>query len=575
MRDGQFKAHGFAYAWGVDAAPTWTTSGADVVFADVNWAQTVVVAHNVKFDGSILARHYGVRPYAWFDTWAVARAVLGETVPGHSLKACAEYLGLTKGELSCDGVRNPTDAQLAALGSYCENDVRICQAIYKALMPKFPQSQLWHVDWTIRAFVDAQLTLNIALLEEGVINEKKRREDAIQRSGVDRATLSSNQKFAAHLVSVGHDVVTKRSPRTGKQIPAFGKSDKGITTLPETLRDARMAAKSSLLETRGESLLSVGQTGAFPFDVNFSGAVQTHRYSGGGGAGGNPQNFTRGSFLRGSVAAPLGFSLVVGDFAAVELRILSWLAREPRLINAIVNDGDVYSDFASRFYGRTITRADKSERQFGKCAILGLGYGMGAKKFQATVKATLKIDLTEAQARQTVDLYRQTYFNVPRLWKSATQMLPMIADGRVSCLHFAPFVKVRKNALVLPSGLELKYPNLRATKGKFNHAEWVYDVKGKKKSAEGPARIYGGKLIENLCQALAGDLCKEAIYRAETTYGLRCVGAVHDEILAISDGKADEDMATLEVCMSKSPTWWSDIRLKAEVGYGANWLEGK
>jgi hypothetical protein len=541
----------------------------------VKWEQTVVVAHNVKFDGAILAWRYGVQPYAWFDTAGLSRAVLGETVSGHSLKTVSAHLGLpAKGELSCDGVRNPTPEQLSVLGSYCETDVTLCQGIFKALYCKFPQSQLWHMDWTIRAFIDARLTLNTALLEEGVANEKKRREEAIQRSGVDRETLSSNQKFASHLASVGHDVVTKTSLRTGKQIPAFAKTDAGIAALPEILRDARLAAKSSLLETRGESLLSVGHTGAFPFDVNFSGAVQTHRYSGGGGAGGNPQNFTRGSFLREAIRPRHG-SLVVGDFAAIELRILSWLALEPKLINAIIGDADIYSDFAGRFYGRPISKSDKVERQFGKCAILGLGYGMGADKFQATVKSQLKIDLSDAQARQTIDLYRGTYFNVPRLWESAQAMIPMIADGRISCLHFAPFIKVQKNKLILPSGLPIQYPNLRATAGKRGRTEWVYDTYRKRKEAE-EQRLYGGKLIENICQALAGELCKEAIYRVASVPPGNPVGQVHDEIIMVTDtASVAAGINGLTAAMSRPPSWWPEIRLKAEVHSGSNWAEAK
>lgn len=574
MRDAKFHAHGFSYAWDVDGVPKWCTVDPRDEFAGIDFSKVVVIAHNVKFDGSILAWHYGIQPYAWFDTCGMSRAVLGETVASHSLKALAAHLGLpAKGEISCDGIRYPSDEQLATLGLYCNNDVVICQGVYKALVDRFPQSQLWSMDWTIRCYIDAKLTLNTALLEEGVTNEKARREEAIQRSGVDRKTLSSNKQFAEHLAASGYRVPTKTSVSTGEQIPAFARTDEGLNALPEVLRNARLAAKSSLLETRGASLLSVGQSGAFPFDVNFSGAVQTHRYSGGSGGGGNPQNFTRGSFLRGSVSAPHGAKLVVGDFAAVELRILSWLAREPKLINAIIGDADIYSDFASRFYGTTITKANKVERQFGKCAILGLGYGMGADKFAATVKTTCRMDLTDAAARSTVDLYRTTYFNVPKLWETASLMLPMIAQGTISCLPFAAFIKVRKNALVLPSGLEIRYPNLRAVKD-GRRVEWVYDIHRKKAEAS-QARLYGGKMIENICQGLAGELCKHGIERADSPT-FRVVGQVHDEIIGIvQSGTEASGIDWLLSAMQAIPRWWPEIRLKAEVHSGTNWLEAK
>lgn len=571
VRDSRFKAHGLAYN---DGTGTHWIAGEHIIAAwveTIDWKNTVVIAHNVKFDGSILAWRYRVKPYAWFDTMALAKAVLGEQVSGYHLKGLAALLGLpAKGELTCDGVLEPTAEELAALGEYCKNDVELCKGIYEKLSPSFPQSQRWHVDWTIRCFVEPQLRLDGQKLAGGVDAERKRRESIISGSGVDREILSSNQQFAKYLASRGVSVSTKTSTRTGKQVPAFAKTDAGLEALrsshPE-LHAARLAAKSSLLETRGEALLAVGRSGSFPFDINFSGAVQTHRYSGGSGAGGNPQNFTRNSFLRESVCPPQGSCLVVGDFAAIELRILSWLAREPRLINKIVNDEDIYCDFASLSYGRPITKADKIERQFGKCAILGLGYSMGWQKFQATIKQQTKIDLSEKDARAAVDLYRNTYFNVPRLWQQATTMIPLIMEGKISCLFFAPFIKVRKNALVLPSGLEIKYPNLR-----WVGDEVVYDVY-KKRSEPEPTKLYGGKLVENICQALAQELLKGAIRRCEEA-GLSCVGQVHDEILAVSpDGALGAAIMGSE--MGRAPSWWPVIKLKSEVGYGKNWLEAK
>src|SRR6202012_4132219 len=101
-------------------------------------------------------------------------------------------------------------------------------------------------------------------------------------------------------------------------------------------------------------------------------------------------------FLRQAVCAPEGYSLVVGDFAAVELRILAWLAKELKLINKLINDEDFYAAFASDCYGKPDPPKEPTpERFFGKCAILGLGYGMGGEKFQKTVKQQLKQDITE------------------------------------------------------------------------------------------------------------------------------------------------------------------------------------
>ncbi len=597
VRDERFKAHGLAYCWLDDPTPHWI-SGDHVIQAwvgSVDWGSTVVVAHNARFDGSILAWRYGVNPSAWFDTVALAKAVLGGKVSGYSLKQLAEYLGLeAKGELKWDGVRDLTPQQDKEMGVYCKGDVSICRGIYERLSREFPISQYSAVDWTIRAFVEPKLVLNASTLSDGVAKEKERREEAIKASGIEKDVLSSNKKFSALLSSKGYVVRTKISGRTGKEIPAFAKTDDFIESLKSidpVLYEARIASKANLLETRGESLLAVAKTGPFPFDVGFSGAPQTHRYSGGSGAGGNPQNFTRWSFLRRSVCPPPGHSLIVGDFAAIEARLIAFLANEPKLMSAFAENRDIYAEFASIIYGFKVAKETHPlERQFGKICILGLGYGMGWEHFIETVKVQIKPTekdtpeqalaklqvireySNEKEARRIVNLYRTTYFNIPRLWENAGRLLPLMVDGRRTVVPFAQFIGVVKEALVLPSGLNISYPGLRVAGYKFKRPAWVYDCYETKYKKE-TTGIYGGKIIENICQALAGEITKTAIERA-TILGLRCVGQVHDEILAVSQDP-EQGVGILQACMEKAMPWWPMLRLKAEVHHGPNWLEAK
>jgi DNA polymerase len=129
--------------------------------------------------------------------------------------------------------------------------------------------------------------------------------------------------------------------------------------------------------------------------------------------------------------------------------------------------------------------------------------------------------------------------------------------------------------------LTIQYPNLRPEIVQGRHGpqtEWVYDVYHKVYVAE-PTKLYGGKMIENICQALAGELCKEAIERAEND-GLHCVGQVHDEILALTrDGCSthdwEMDASFLRKHMEKAPSWMPSLRLKAEVGHGRTWNAAK
>jgi hypothetical protein len=585
IRDTRFQAQGMAYKMvnlgeGVQTAPHWLCGdhALRAFFGSVDWANTILVAHNVKFDGAILAWRYSVKPAYYLDTQTMAKAVLGNNVSSYSLRNLAAFFGLEpKGELKTDGLRVLTEQEVQELATYCKHDTELCAQIFGRLIKEFPESQIPVMDWTVRCFIEPKLALNVELLEKAVQNEKARREKAIEATGYTKAALSSNSQFAALVRANGITVPTKISTRTGKSIPALSLADEGFLALKgscPTLYDGRVAAKSTINETRGEALLNVGKTGLFPFDIQFSGAVQTHRFSGSNGGGGNPQNFPRKGSIREAVCAPVGQELIVGDFAAIELRIISWLAKEPRLINSLIQNTDIYSEFASKIYNIPVNKKDNPvERQFGKCAILGLGYGMGAEKFRKTVQLQ-GLEISEEEAKRVVDLYRAFYFNVPKLWKSAESLLPLIATGRIGCIPFAPFIKVAKGALILPSGLKIRYPNLRGKQViKFGktQTEWVYDV-FKKRYVSEEAKLYGGKMIENICQALAGEICKIAITRCEHA-GVPVAGQVHDELLAVSDYHLAVDF--MKAAMEAPVPFWPEIRLKAEVGYGSNWADAK
>ena len=585
IRDKRFHAQGLAYKIGVDGKTHWV-SGQHVLSGfctmGIDWSRTILVAHNVKFDGGILAWRYSVNPAYYLDTQTMAKAVLGNDISSYSLRSIAEFMGLEpKGQLKTDGLRDLTLQQEQELAEYCKHDTELCAQIFERLILNFPAGQIPIMDWTIRCFIEPKLALNVELLEKAVSDEKTRREKAIEATGYTKAQLASNPQFASLVHANGGTVPTKTSTRTGKSIPALSLSDEGFISLREShpvLYAGRVAAKSTINETRGEALLNVGRTGLFPFDIQFSGAVQTHRFSGGSGGGGNPQNFPRKGPIREAVCAPAGCELVVGDFAAIELRIISWLAKEPRLINSLIQNTDIYSEFASTIYGKPVDKHTcPVERQCGKCAILGLGYGMGAEKFQKTLKLA-GIEIDEAEAKRIVDLYRSYYFNVPKLWKQAEACLPLIASGKLGCLPFAPFIKVDKAALVLPSGLKIRYPNLRKVlRGSFikdgvlKKDAWIYDVYKKRYEAE-PVFLYGGKLIENICQALAGNICTLAIERLLVKNAP--AGQVHDELVAVSDGMQD-DVTIMKRAMEQPVPWWPELRLKSEVGHGINWSQAK
>lgn len=554
-----------------------------IALSVIDWPNTVAVAHNMKFDGAILSWIYGHTPKQYRCTQAMARAVLGKTVSSHSLASLADYFGLpAKGHLNTDGIRDLTPQQDEELGLYCKHDVDLDEMIDDILMQEFPPSKLSGLNWTMRAFIDPMLCLNRAKLDRIYAEEKARRERIFEEIGIEKKVFSSNDQFAQLLKDRGFEVPMKPSKTTGESIPALALGDEDFQEMVHSeneeladLCEARVAAKSTLLETRSAKFLRLCEYGGlFPFDVNFSGADQTHRFSGGSGAGGNPQNLPmrnpRMAVMREVISAPPGYKVLVGDFANIELRVAAWIAREVRLIQILSNNGDPYCDFGGVYYKRPITKADKPERDFSKVAVLGLDYNMGAERFQHTAKIQTGRKLTLAEADNVVQLFRGTYWHIPDYWETLNDVISYMARKVDLTLPGAPFLRVKNGDIILPSGLRLKYMNLRVSD---NMRDWVYDryVRGKLKTV----KLYGGYLLENICQALAGEICGIAIDRAEAA-GLRCVGQVHDEILAIVPAaRAEEGAAILRKAMETPISWWLNLRIKAEVGYGDDWLSAK
>jgi hypothetical protein len=583
IRDDRFAVQGLGVCW-EGKNPVWLKPDEIQHFlSSFDATKTGIVAHNAKFDGAILAWKYGFIPQQYICTQAMANAVLGTTVGSMSLDSLAKHYDLEpKGFLNTDGKKDLTEAEAAELAAYGLHDVELLVQIFNKLKGDFPSSQYGPMDWTIRAFTQPSLVLDVPILQKCAIQEKARREAFFQRPGWDKEIFSSNKKFPAFLQQHGYEVPVKTSPRTNKQIPALALGDPQFLDMLEgddyelkEICEARVAAKSTLLETRSEKLARIGRTGNWPFDIGFSGAKQTHRYSGGSGAGGNPQNFSRGSDLRKAVRAPEGKTLIVGDFAQIELRINAWLCGQENLKKALTEGRDIYCDYGSEYYGRKITKEDIDERQFSKTAMLGLGYSASWSKFQKICRLQTGKKITDNEARRAVDLFRSMYWNIPKYWNYLHDCMQQMSDGGFGELMNCAAIKIDGTNIVLPSGLAIRYPNLRLDKID-DKLQWVYDAyrKGKQKEM---SKLFGAKILENLCQAIAGEICKEAIERYKT-FGGNPVGQCHDEILAVENLDIDVgqmDINSLKACMEASPVWMPNIVLKAEVKSGQNWLECK
>lgn len=287
----------------------------------------------------------------------------------------------------------------------------------------------------------------------------------------------------------------------------------------------------------------------------------------------NMQNLPRGGALRRALIAPPGHVVLAPDAAQIEARINAWISGQKDLVTAFANDQDIYSEFASLVFGYPVAKkTHPKERFLGKTSILGLGYQMGWVKFQTTVKTQSRlqlgeeINLSDADSMKTVNTYRSKMWRIGESWK-LLQGPGLNALAGYGMFQFGPCT-FQKEAILLPNGLRLHYEGL-----KFENNEWWFTYGGK------PKKLYGGKILENIVQALARIVVMDAALRINkrlADFGVELAGQVHDELIYI----VPEDVA--EVCkaimleeMARPPAWAPDLPLKAEADMGLNYGDAK
>ena len=540
------------------------------------WSDSMVLAHNTMFDGAILGWLFNITPRVWLDTLCMGRALHGVEVSG-SLKALAERYGIgQKGNevLAALGKRR-TDfhpEELSRYGDYCLNDVELTYKLFNIMGRGFPKKELKLIDLTLRMFIEPLLELDLPLLEQHLMAVRDRKEELLQKAGVDKEILMSNLKFAELLRSVGVEPPMKISLTTGKETLALAKNDEEFKALEEHPDDrvqalvaARLGTKSTLEETRTQRFIDIAGRGTLPVPVRYY-AAHTGRW--GGDDKINMQNLpSRGqnaNRIKQAIIAPKGHIIIDADSAQIEARVLAWLAHQDDLVEAFEKGEDVYKIMASAIYGKPLEDITKEERFVGKTTILGAGYGMGAAKFQAQLKTFgTEIDLEEA--RRVIDIYRRTNGRIAHLWREAQQVLVCISRGDPAALGRPGVLEVvpDRQGIRLPSGLMMCYDDLRFSEGEKG-LEFHY------RTRRGRTKIYGGKVIENVCQAIARCIIGEQMLKIAKKY--RVVLTVHDAITCVvREVDQEEAQAYIEECMRWVPDWAVGLPVNCESGIGASY----
>lgn len=560
----------------------------------IDWSTVQLVSHNTLFDAAVLKHWFGHTAAQYACTLSASR--YWRPHAKHDLESLrAHYLPdmpRKTGEVLVNA-KNKTWDELAAteqraLAAYAVNDAELCKALFELLYNRLPAREIALIDMTVKLWLNHSLKFDTALAAQHLDAETKELEQRIEALNLDPATLRSSPKFASLLDSMGYTPPQKWSAKQQKYLPALASADPELANFKEDnhelteLLEVKADANSNILKTRTERIIdTVSRTdGILPVCYNYYGAA-TGRFSGSNKI--NLQNLTRGGILRRCIMAPdEKRTILVADLAQIEARLLAWFAGQDTLLAIFREKGDPYLELARRIYNDpTLTKKNNpAERQAGKVATLGLGYSMSAPKFQIFARIqNLKFDLDFCET--VVQLYRTTYPRIRRCWN--------ILNDHIHCLQpesnsrydgdalpkevrtpfgvaqgldqrLMPGFTMRAGAIDLPSGRSLFYENVT----RWND-EWVY-ANNKK--------LYGGKLTENIIQALARDVMCDAMLAINARYPV--VMHTHDELVMLID-KRDLDEASTFVrrVMTTPPTWAPSLPLDVDIGHGHRYGDAK
>lgn len=293
-------------------------------------------------------------------------------------------------------------------------------------------------------------------------------------------------------------------------------------------------------------------------------------------------NDTLSQLIRTAFVAAPGNVLIDADFSAIEARVISWLADEEWRLEVFRTHGKIYEASASQMFGVPLERIKKgnpeySLRQRGKVAELALGYQGGVPAMRQMDTGKLLADLPDEEIKDIVDKWRNTNPKIRSLWYSFNDAaIRVIQNGgslRVRCCTFARECDCIRGTtcmtVSLPSGRKLYYVEPSVGENRWGGPSITY-MGVNDKNKWGRIETYGGKLVENVVQAIARDCLAQAIEHLEAA-GLPVVFHIHDEVV-IDTAAFDTNDAMLDkvVKIMSTPIPWAEgLPLGADGWVGA------
>lgn len=564
------------------------------ILAETDWSDTCIICHHTQFDGLILSHHYGVQPKLWMCTLSMARLLLGNHL-SVGLDALAKHFGLAAKTVPYSLFQGRhwnelTPGVQQMVGNGCCHDVELTWSLLQQLGKGFPAEEFEVIDQTLRMFVQPVLRADVSMLARLWESENKRKLDRMGEIGVTAAELQSADCFATLLEREGIEIEYKDGKH--KPIPCFAKTDEFMRDLLEhpnerirSLAEARIGVKSTLLQTRAETLGWMARRGPLPVYLRYAGAG-TLRPSGGDGC--NWLNFKRGSDIRRAIMAPEGYLLAPVDSSQIECRVLHWLAGGPDdPVLQLFRDGkDPYAELASKFYGEPIYKPAASDprktemeqkRGAGKQGRLMAGYGCAGPKFRATAKAGLygpPIDMSLEDANRFVQTYRAETPSIcaphTGYWAMAGRMLARLAGGPPT--EWGP-LRIQDHRIYLPNGCPLIYDTLEYHVPSESERETLkafeQDGYWRVRTRHGWKTMWGSKLVQNICEAVSRVIVTQAMIRC-ARMGYRALNHPYDELLFLipRDGREQQHLQRCMVEMKRTPDWLPGLPLDCEGSLG-------
>jgi len=567
-----------------------------------------LVAHNVEFEASVL----DLADWPWLDTAALA-AGMGlprkledlaiylwpdEPDKAKDMEGSRIMLQLTKprrpSQENPDRWWTPRTApeKFERLYPYCAQDVEVMRAAHKRLRALDPQEE------EIRQMTARMNRRGIRIDTASIRPAQEHLEGSTRELAEEFRALVGRpvKSYAKVAESLGLENVRKPTVRKALRRPDLpARTRRALEIFVQLSRSSTAKLEAFEWRTTRDGRLR----GAF----TFCGAERTGRWS---SSGAQLQNLRRGlgeqtelafralhagalslafvgepkdppepplddvsvvaDMLRGYLVGPFW----VGDLAQIEARTLAWLAGQADLVQAFRDKADPYCMMAAKIYGRPVVKKDKAERFMGKQVVLGAGYGLGSKGFSGLLDETYDVQIEDSFARRVIKTYRTANPAIVRFWRlleaglahairNRSDRIRVQAPGGVALFMGLEVVGGLDYAWIeLPSGRRIRYgrPEIRPD-GSIRY----YGRDLRNGGRWGPCPTYGGKIAENVTQAVSRDVIAEAMLRLEAA-GYPLVGTVHDEVIAEKSGKGT--LQEFHKLLTVAPKWADGLPIEAE-----------